>query len=539
MLSNRFSSNIFRFAAALGGIASAALALSVGELIASINSKTASLVLGVGELIVDTAPGGLIRQSIETLGTSQKTILLSSIVVLTLLFGSFLGLLLLVKPTLSKIIFTFFGIFGAWSVARNPLTSIPLSLTLALISTLSGLLALTFFERLLKNSEVSNIEDPRMTYSDRRQFFGWATGMSLAAGSITGIGHFLIKDDGITVARKNLTLPKILKENTSTTNPQIDSSSSSTTSTTLPTQELQSLNIQDVDGLSPYITPNNDFYRIDTALRLPTVDPQNWSLKINGFVENPIEITYQDVLEMNLVEKAVTLACVSNEVGGSLVGNAIWTGVPLTEIIKLAEPLQEAEQVMCTSVDGFTAGFPLQNLFDGRTALLAIGMNGEPLPILHGFPARLVVAGLYGYVSAVKWIERIELTAWEGRNGFWIPRGWSKEAPVKIASRIDVPKSRKIESGLQAVAGVAWAPNSGVNKVEISIDDGPWELCELGLSITGESWVQWLYSWKALPGRYKIRVRATDNRGQKQSSNVVNSAPNGAEGYDEVSVRVV
>ena len=238
---------------------------------------------------------------------------------------------------------------------------------------------------------------------------------------------------------------------------------------------------------------------------------------------------------MEFVKKDVTLACVSNEVGGSLVGNAVWTGVPLSEIISRSEPTSSAEQVMCHSVDGFTAGFPIENIFDGRTALLAVGMNGVPLPVIHGFPARLVVAGLYGYVSAVKWIKRIEICRWEGNNGYWIPRGWSKKAPIKIASRIDVPRERRINAGIIAVAGVAWAPLSGVKTVEVSFNSEPWRECNLGVSLSGESWTQWAYKWDATPGKYEIRVRAIDSNGVIQSSKVVSPAPNGAEGLDPVS----
>jgi len=297
--------------------------------------------------------------------------------------------------------------------------------------------------------------------------------------------------------------------------------------------------MNEIEGISPYITSNKDFYRIDTALRVPTIEPADWSLTLDGLVENPYELSYDEILEMDLVKKDVTLTCVSNEIGGPLVGNAVWSGVPLSEIISKSKPLPEAQQVMCHSVDGFTAGFPIENIFDGRTALLAVGMNGRPLPVIHGFPARLVVAGLYGYVSAVKWIKRIEICTWDGNDGYWIPRGWSKKAPIKISSRIDVPRERRINSGINAVAGVAWAPLSGVKTVEVSFDSGPWQECNLGVSLSGESWSQWAYKWDAKPGKYEIKVRAIDNNGVIQSSNLASPAPNGAEGYDQISVRVV
>ena len=350
-----------------------------------------------------------------------------------------------------------------------------------------------------------------------------------------------LKDDTVQSIREKIVLP-IVEEKTSLENsiPTTTDLSSSTT-TTLPdeTDFLTFSEMNEIKGISPYITPNKDFYRIDTALRVPTIEPAEWSLTLDGLVENPYELSYEEILEMDLTKKDVTLTCVSNEIGGPLVGNAVWTGIPLSEIISKSKPLPEAQQLMCHSVDGFTAGFPIENIFDGRTALLAVGMNGRPLPVIHGFPARLVVAGLYGYVSAVKWIKRIEICTWDGNDGYWIPRGWSKKAPIKISSRIDVPKERKINSGINAIAGVAWAPLSGVKTVEVSFDSGPWEECNLGVSLSGESWTQWAYKWDAVPGKYEIKVRAIDNNGVVQSSNIASPAPNGAQGYHQISVRVV
>jgi DMSO/TMAO reductase YedYZ molybdopterin-dependent catalytic subunit len=288
------------------------------------------------------------------------------------------------------------------------------------------------------------------------------------------------------------------------------------------------------DGLTSWITPNDDFYRIDTALVVPRVDPTNWSMRIDGLVDRPLTFTLDDLLARDLVDATVTLSCVSNEVGGRLVGNAVWTGVPLIELLEEVGVRPDGEQVMGRSVDGFSAGFPRSVLDDARTALVAVGMNGDPLPFRHGFPARLVIAGLYGYVSAVKWLEQIELTPMSV-DGYWIPRGWAKEAPVKIASRIDVPLRWQTVSGRQAVAGVAWAPVSGVEAVELAVDDGPWEECRLergvGPGRDGESWVQWSTVWDPQPGVRKLRVRAWDRAGKVQPERPKHIAPDGAEGY--------
>ena len=530
-----------RYQAALSGMVGAALALASGELVASLTNKTTSLVLGVGEFIVDVTPGDVVRTSIETLGNSQKIVLLSAITIISILFGGGLGLLSRKHSDLSYLLFILFGIFGGWTLNRDPLTSTTAALSLSATATLIGLSAFVFLNNILDQPINTSFEDPKNRYADRRQFLSWATGISVAAGTMTGTGRFLLKDDTIQNIRENIVLPDIeektglLKSDTTTPDSPFPAT------TTLPDEKdfFTFSEMNEIEGISPYITSNKDFYRIDTALRVPTIEPADWSLTLDGLVENPYVLSYDEILGMDLVKKDVTLTCVSNEIGGPLVGNAVWSGVPLSEIISKSKPLPEAQQVMCHSVDGFTAGFPIENIFDGRTALLAVGMNGRPLPVIHGFPARLVVAGLYGYVSAVKWIKRIEICTWDGNDGYWIPRGWSKKAPIKISSRIDVPRERKINSGINAVAGVAWAPLSGVKTVEVSFDSGPWQECNLGVSLSGESWSQWAYKWDAKPGNYEIKVRATDSNGVIQSSNLASPAPNGAEGYDQISVRVV
>jgi hypothetical protein len=287
------------------------------------------------------------------------------------------------------------------------------------------------------------------------------------------------------------------------------------------------------------VTPNDDFYRIDTALSVPQVDPAGWSLRFTGMVDNPYEITLDEILAMDLEEHVVTLQCVSNEIGGGLVGNAIWTGVPLPALLDLAGVQEGATQIVGRSVDDWTAGFPTELAYDGRDAMLAVGMNGEPLPLDHGFPARLIVPGLYGYVSAVKWIEEINLTRWEDFDAYWVPRGWSKEGPLKTQSRIDVPRrSGDVTAGPTAVAGVAWAPTRGIETVEISIDEGQWLPCELGEAASDDSWVQWRTTWDATTGDHEIRVRATDGTGQLQPLGPKPPRPDGAEGYHTVKVSV-
>jgi DMSO/TMAO reductase YedYZ molybdopterin-dependent catalytic subunit len=294
-----------------------------------------------------------------------------------------------------------------------------------------------------------------------------------------------------------------------------------------------------VPGLSPFITPNADFYRIDTALVVPRVDVADWALRIEGEVDNPFELTYDELVAMSDVSDTVTMQCVSNMVGGNLVGNAMWQGVPLATLLDRAGVRPAGTQIVGHSVDRFTAGFPTEVGLDGRTAMVAVAMNGEPLPAEHGFPARLIVAGLYGYVSATKWLDRITLVPWEDFDGYWVPRGWSKEGPIKVASRIDVPRSgATVDPGSQAIAGVAWQPTLGIARVEVQVDDGPWQEATLGDVTSGNTWVQWYLPWDAPSGEHEIRVRATNTAGETQTEERADPAPNGSTGWHSRSVKV-
>ena len=293
-------------------------------------------------------------------------------------------------------------------------------------------------------------------------------------------------------------------------------------------------------GITPLIVPNDEFYLIDTAILTPQVEPANWQLTIKGMVDNVTTYSYDDLLERASMVEPVTLSCVSNEIGGTLVGNAVWQGVPLTELLDEAGVQEGATQIASRSVDGWSCGFPTDLAYDGRTAMVAIAMNDEPLPLRHGFPARLVVSGLYGYVSATKWLSEVELTTLEGFDGYWIPRGWSKLGPVKTQSRIDTPRrGTSLRAGTEVpIAGVAWAPDLGIDKVEVQIDDEPWVEADLGESLGVNAWRQWRLGWTATSGRHLIRVRATDGSGETQTPDLAPPAPSGATGWHEIVVNV-
>jgi DMSO/TMAO reductase YedYZ molybdopterin-dependent catalytic subunit len=293
-----------------------------------------------------------------------------------------------------------------------------------------------------------------------------------------------------------------------------------------------------IKGLSSFITPNSDFYRVDTALLLPQVAPQTWQLRIHGMVEREITLSYHDLLKRPLIEDWITLCCVSNPVAGPYIGNAKWLGASLASLLQAARPRAGADQLLCTSTDGFTSGTPLATVLDGRDALLAVAMNGAPLPVAHGFPVRMVTPGLYGYVSATKWVTDIKVTTFRGNYAYWAQRGWSQRAPIKTESRIDVPGGGSVPAGQRQVAGVAWAQHKGIDAVHVRVDRGPWHQARLAAVPGIDTWRQWAWDWDATRGNHLIEARATDATGYTQTALQEPPEPNGASGYPSVTVAV-
>ena len=291
--------------------------------------------------------------------------------------------------------------------------------------------------------------------------------------------------------------------------------------------------------MTPFITPNDRFYRIDTALTAPQVPTDSYTLRIKGMVDNELELSFDDLLRREMIERDITLTCVSNEVGGKLVGTARWLGTRLDTLLREAGVQPGADQVVGRSVDGFECGFPVEVAHDGRDAMVAIGMNGEPLPIEHGFPARLIVPGLYGFVSATKWLTEIELTTFAEFDHYWLRRGWAQRAPIKLMSRIDTPRGlAKLPAGVVAVAGVAWEQTVGIAGVEVAVDDGPWQPADLADVTTNDTWRQWAYRWNATSGRHSLKVRAIDNAGAIQTADRAEPIPDGASGHHQIVVIV-
>ncbi|MGI9601332.1 MAG: molybdopterin-dependent oxidoreductase [Acidimicrobiales bacterium] len=509
---------------AIAGAVGAAGALTFAELIDGISDQVPSLVVAVGEVIVDYAPGDVAAQSIETLGTAQKTITLWGIVIAALVIGALLGWRS--RKSLRPVIIGFglFAVVGGWAAARNPLSSTGWAWVTAFLAAAVGIGITAFLLRVLRGpargSDPSEAgEDPTNPHHNRRNFLAWAGAGAVGSVVLARWARHLETSSGVQSAREALTLPG-------------DAANTDEALRALTT-------LDDVPGIAPYITPNDDFYLIDTAFTKPQVNPDTWSLDINGMVDNPYSLSFAELQAMEAIDVPITLSCVSNEVGGDLVGNAVWTGVPLLDVLEEAGIQDGAEQVFGRSVDDFTAGFPLELLRDGRQALVAYGMNGEPLPIQHGFPVRLVVAGVYGYVSAVKWVEEISLTTWDGVDGFWIPRGWGKLGPIKTQSRIDAPRNNDtVAAGRVAVGGVAWAPTRGISGVEVRVNAGDWQPADLGEGLSDETWLQWKFEFDAEPGQIALQCRAIDGDGTVQPDSIAPPRPDGAEGHHTILLNV-
>jgi len=498
-----------RTRAGISGIIGAGVALGVGELLAGVFDPVPSLLAGVGGVVVDRAPPIVKDVAIALFGTADKGALAIGTVIIALVVGFFTGRAALHRFWVASAVFAGFALLGFLAGIGEPLASGWATAAAAAAAAAAGLGALGVLLRLARVPEPGDAAagDP-----GRRRFLGVAAAGVVVAASAGAVGRRLLASAPEPAASS---LPGVGD----------------------PVPPPGPGEAFAVDGLSPVVTPNDRFYRIDTALVVPRIDADTWRLRVFGAVEQEVELTYQDLLAGPLEERYATIACVSNQVGGDLVGNAAWAGVPLTDVLERAGVRPEGTQIVGRSIDGFTVGFPTEVAFDGRRPLIAIGMNGVPLPRKHGFPARLIVPGLYGYVSATKWLTEIELTGWEDFDAYWVPRGWSKEAPIKTQSRIDVPRTNaRVVAGPVAVAGVAWAPTLGIDAVEVRVDGGAWQPCETSDPLSAAAWVQWRADVELTAGEHTLEVRATDGTGRPQTDEESSPRPDGATGYHRVTV---
>ena len=541
---------------ALTGLLAAAAAIGVAQLVAGLTGSAGEPVIAVGSAAIDLTPIPVKDFAIQHFGSHDKTVLLAGIYVVLALFAMLTGILARRRLAYGLAGLAVFAAIGIAAVETRPVSG-PADAIPTLVGVAAGALVLLLLlraaaapspgrEHVLSPTDPIVVasrpagqpgggrpaapsagcgdpgaggpqaEDPGSGTPDRRRFLLTAAGAAAVAVAGGGAGQVLLSRFNVSAARSGITLPR-----PAVTGPR-------------PPAGAQLA----VPGISPFTTPNGSFYRVDTALSLPQVPPEGWHLRVHGMVERELDITFDQLLKRPLTEADITLACVSNQVGGPYVGNARWLGASLASLLREARVTRGADQILSTSADGWTCGTPIDTVMDGRDALLAVGMNGQPLPVAHGFPARMMVPGLYGYVSATKWVVDLEITTF-AQKSYWVQRGYSTRAPIKTESRIDVPRPlAQVKAGRTAVAGVAWAPHRGIDAVQVRADNGPWNPARLAAVPGIDTWRQWAWEWDAPPGLHTLAVRATDGTHATQPSRRVPIFPNGATGWDTVTVTV-
>ena len=521
-----------QLAGAFSGLLAGAAGIGAAEAVTALLDGVTSPLLAVANRAVDSAPRPVKEWAIETFGSADKAVLIGGVILAVVGLAVVAGVVAVRRLGLAIVMFlTLSGIAAVAAVTDRAATA-PVAPRLLPVTVLVvvGLVSLSALARAVRRSpsaahlDRSGRAEPEPRASDelpagfdRRAFLARAAAVSAVAAA-GGLVSRQYGGSAAAVARAGVVVPRPGD----------------------PAAALTDAMTFDVEGLTPYLTPNRDFYRVDTALRVPDVPIDTWRLRIHGAVDREVELSYEDLLSRRLVERRITLTCVSNPVGGDLVGNATWIGVPVRELLAEAGVRPNADAVKSTSSDGMTIGTPLQALTDDRDALVAVAMNGQPLPLEHGFPARLVVPGLYGYVSATKWLVDLEVTRFADFEAYWSSRGYAAEAPIKTSSRIDVPRSfARVDAGPTTVAGVAWAQGTGVERVEVRVDAGPWQRATLAAEDTITTWRQWRWEWEAAAGNHTLEVRATDRNGDVQTSRRAPIAPDGSTGWHSVAVTVV
>ncbi|WP_241703598.1 molybdopterin-dependent oxidoreductase [Leifsonia shinshuensis] len=503
--------------AALAGAVSGALFVAVADVVALVVARDASPLIAVGSFVVDIVPRWAKELAIELFGSNDKLFLISTVGVAALAAAAVAGILELWRRWAGVALFAAAGLAAIAATVTRADAS-PVAFLPPAIGALTGAASVHLLVGALRRWREARERTDAAVPIDRRRFL-LLTGAGAAAAVLAGVGSRIgsAATSSIAAVRAALRLPA-------------------------PASRVQvpagaDLRLPD---LSPLFTPNAHFYRVDTALTVPAIDPSAWRLTVDGLVEHRVELGFHDLLALGLDEYAITLTCVSNQVGGDLVGNARWLGVPVREVLARARPRTGADMVLSRSIDGFTASTPLSALTDpGRDAILAVGMNGEPLPLEHGFPVRMVVPGLYGYVSATKWLTELKVTTFAADQAYWTPRGYSPRAPIKLSSRIDTPRiDRPLAAGPTTIAGVAWAQTVGIAKVEVQVDGGAWQEAVLAAAINADTWVQWSLDWNATAGSHTLAVRATDRDGRLQEERRTPIAPNGSTGWQSTLVRV-
>lgn len=500
------------------GVAAAAVALGVTQLFAAFFSAAADSRTAVGSAVIDLTPGPVKEWAIQTFGTADKMFLAVMVLAAVAGLSAIAAIWERSRVPVGSLTIVAAAVVGSAAVLARPGAG-PADIVPTLLGAAAGIAVLRFLTRRrpLPQAEqepelAGNQPDPGRRRS--LQALGF-----LGFGALAGVGGTVLGRQRRSVSgdRETFALPRV----------------------GAPAAPIPAGVQPKADGLPSFITPNADFYRIDTALSVPQLSRADWALRIHGMVDREVVYTFADLDRFEAIERAVTLTCVSNPVGGDLISNAMWTGYRLRDLLADSGIDPEADMVLSTSVDGFTVGTPVQAMTDRRDAMLAVGMNGVPLPLEHGYPARLVVPGLYGFVSATKWVVDLELTRFDRAEAYWTRLGWSAQAPIKTGSRIDVPREgQRLEAGPVTLGGVAWAQHRGIGAVEVRVDDGPWQSARLGEAYSEDTWRLWTFDWQATPGEHTLTVRAADKAGAVQTGDRSPPVPDGATGWDSVSVRV-
>jgi DMSO/TMAO reductase YedYZ molybdopterin-dependent catalytic subunit len=497
--------------AASTGVLAAIAALAAGHLVAAVIAPAASPLLVVGSALIDLAPQPLKAFAIATFGDRDKDALLAGLGGALLLAAAGVGIVARDQPRLGRVAVGGLGVVGSIAALSRPAAS-PAVVIPSVVAGIVGVLVLEGLRRVMARP----VRKPGHAASRSRRGF-LVAGLGVIGLSALSGGAGIVLADRRRSAVKSVELPTPMD----------------------PAPPLPTGVELGIDGISPFRTPLDAFYRVDTALDIPVVDAATWSLRIHGLVDREVTLTLAELLELPTIERDITLACVSNPVGGPYVGHARWLGVPLATVLDLAGVQDGADQLVSRSIDGMTIGTPVAVVRDGRDAMLAVGMGGAPLPPVHGFPVRMVVPGLYGYVSATKWLVELELTTFDAYDPYWVQRGWAAEAPIRTMARIDTPKPlARLAAGPVVIGGVAWAQHRGVEGVEVSIDEGPWLAATLAADAGIDTWRQWMLSWEATSGRHRLQVRATDGDGTIQTDVRREPFPDGATGRHTIVLTV-
>lgn len=507
--------------AAVCGLIAVAIGVVAGELTAAAISPAVSPLTGVGGAAIDGMPRGVKDWAISVFGTSDKLAFLIAMCVVVAILAAGAGILELRRRLAGVAGIAIFGVVGLVAVLTRA-QSTTAAIAGPIVATLLAMLLLVAFRKRLRAWLPTDPAQAAAAGEDRRRFLqaaGAGAGVAVVAGIFAAVARTTAA--GVAQARAKLRLP------------------APASSPSAPTAIIPAGAEVKLDGMVPLVTPNADFYRIDTALVVPNVDPTSWKLSVTGMVDQEVEIDLATLLAKPMMEKYVTIACVSNEVGGNLIGNAKWLGWPVRELLAMAGVKPGADMVLSRSTDGFTAGTPLEALTDKRDAMIAVGMNDALLPIEHGFPARLIVPGLYGFVSATKWVTNLKVTTFAEDLGYWSTRGWSTRGIIKTSSRIDTPRDgSSVKAGSVPVGGEAWAQERGISKVEVRLDQGDWQEAKLAPGISKDTWYQWSAAVEMNPGSHQLQVRATDGQGRLQTDQVAPVAPDGASGYHTIHLQV-